>query len=91
MGSTRIRYNKRPDGLWQSAQTYAITNKEETLATDVFVQLDNMNHKFYIVDATDFKVYAEGGTTKNDNVLKIQAKKALKSLGAEFAAESRNR
>ena len=84
---TRIRYNKRPDGLYQSVRTFDIKIEKENVRT--FVVLDYNRFLYAIVDSVYGDAIVNGGNTKNKYILRKQAKKALKELGYVFSNEVR--
>lgn len=86
MTNKRIRYSKTQPGVLLSRRNFVIANGAE-----VSVELD-LNAKTYrILDASTGAQLASGGNTKNVSVLKIQAKRGLTELGAQFGEETRNR
>ena len=89
--AARIRYSRRPDGILQSRKTFIISQGEgdNQINAEVFLHIDEEKKKFYLVNSTDLKVLIEGGNTRNNAVLRIQAKKTLLDLGVNFASESR--
>lgn len=81
---TRIKYNfEGPIGI--SRQTYGTTSGE-----NVRIVVDKENFTFEIVNP-DGKAIVVGGGVSNYGVLLRKAKKALVSLGYDFAVEDRNR
>lgn len=83
----RIRYSRATDGnKLVSRRKYTLPN-----GSQVSVELDLDAKKYQIKDAVTAQVLAEGGNTTNISVLKIQSKRGLIELGAEFASESRDR
>lgn len=86
MSNMRIRYDEQADGKLRSKRTITTTQNGA-----VFVELDLSNKKFVILDSMTLAPIFHGGNTSNISVLKIQAKEALETLGAEFVSERRNR
>jgi hypothetical protein len=84
--NTRIRYNKARNGVLQSRRMFMTRDGQE-----VKVELDLTAKRYRIVDSVTGMEVASGGNTKNQSVLKIQAKKGLMNLGVEFAEETRPR
>lgn len=81
---TRIKYNfEGPIGI--SRQTYGTTSGE-----NVRIVVDKENFTFEIVNP-DGKALVQGGGVTNYGVLLRKAKKALVSLGYDFAVEDRDR
>lgn len=81
---TRIRYDQKVPGVLTSRRHFTVTS-----GIQVTVELDLNIKKYKILDAVSGQELTSGGNTKNNTVLKLQAKKALIQLGAEFAEESR--
>lgn len=80
---TRIKYNfEGPIGI--SRQVFRVNGKE------LRIVINREDFNFEIVDSEGLAV-AEGGNTKNYNVLLRQAKRALEKMGYEFNVETRNR
>ena len=85
--SQRIRYQKVRPGVLLSRRHYTTQSGQS-----VMVELDLLNKKYRILDSVSSDdVVPPTGTTKNNSVLKIQAKKGLESLGVTFAEETRDR
>lgn len=84
--NTRIRYHKAVEGKMISRRNFLTSEGRE-----VKVELDLNSRKYRVVDAASGSEVASGGDTVNVNVLKIQAKQHLTTLGVEFADESRVR
>lgn len=85
--STRIRYEKRINSdLLVSVRTFMnpLTNKAYRVILDV------TNKRYRVLDAKDHSVVLEAGKTKSLQVLKIQAKQALRNLGVDFKKELRD-
>lgn len=82
----RIRYNKVSADKLVSRRTFVTTAGNE-----VVVELNLGQKKYRILDASTSAELSSGGNTRNIAVLKIQAKRGLKSFGVEFAAEERDR
>ena len=84
--NTRIRYQETSPGVLTSRRHFTTAAGQE-----VYVELD-MNTKTYrVLDSTTNNQVASGGNTKNQNVLKIQAKRGLTELGVVFTDEIRER
>jgi len=86
MSNVRIRYDNHGETLLRSRRTFVIASGSE-----VVVELDLTNRKYRILDAVTQAEVTSGGNTRNIAVLKIQSKRALKQLGAQFSDEKRNR
>lgn len=82
---TRIRYAATGKNLKTSIKPIQADGRQ------VAVVLDEKKFHFMIQDFTTKEVISFGGDTKNPNVLKLQAKKALEDLGVVFQSENRNR
>ncbi len=84
--NVRIRYNKVSADKLVSRRTFVTGAGNE-----VVVELNLGQKQYRILDAVTSAELASGGNTRNIAVLKIQGKRALKSLGVEFANEERDR
>ena len=81
--SVRIKYKyEGPIGI--SRQSFKVNGEY------LRIVINKSEFKFEIVN-NEGTSKAEGGNTKNYNVLLRQAKRALEKLGYEFRAETRNR
>lgn len=80
---TRIRYNKNEQGLLVSAPILAGTQL-------VQVELDVQNTRFRVLDATSGQPLHDE-TASSEQTLKIAAKRQLRSMGASFNDEVRNK
>lgn len=87
MSNVRVRYMANEDKTVLTSRRLFTTSA----GVQVKAELDLVNKKFRIVDATSGAVVAEGGDTINLAVLKISCKQALVGLGASFEEEARER
>jgi len=89
MANTRIRYNKVGSTL-TSRRIFSLVVDGNMV--DAKVVLDTNDMTYTVINLSDnSSVIGTGDNTKNLSVLKIQAKDALRELGYEFGAETRNR
>lgn len=84
--NVRIRYMEVTPGVLQSRRRFITASGQEVL-----VELDLNQKKYRILDSVSGAEVASGGDTINANVLKIQSKQGLTSLGVTFSAEARDR
>lgn len=82
----RIRYSKVGTATLKSRRVFRTATGQ-----DVTVELNLESKQFTVRDAASGVVVAQGGGTKNLNILKIKGKAALMSLGVNFAPEVRTR
>lgn len=83
--NTRIRYEKSELGkILKSVRNFQTI---DNLSVSVTLDLNNMS--FIVKNVDTNEVVFNGGDTRNETILKRQAKSALASLGVNFEPENR--